>query len=281
MAVPAGVVAQGSPRSWGVPAVDAAPSAGFLSSVPRIRADILLAERGLAPSRTRAQALILAGRVFSGERRVEKAGDKLAPDAPLEVRGEPLPYVSRGGLKLAGALDAFGYDPAALLCADFGASTGGFTDCLLQRGAARVYAIDVGYGQLHDKLRRDPRVVVMERTNARHLTGLPEPVDLVVIDASFIGLAKLLPAARAVLRPGGEVIAMVKPQFEVGRGRVGKGGVVRDPELRRSAIDAVAQAAEALGLRERGRADAPIRGPKGNHEAFLWLRHAPDEPREP
>lgn len=239
----------------------------------RIRADVLLAERGLAPSRTRAQALILAGRVFSGERRVDKAGDKLDADAPLEVRGEQLPYVSRGGTKLAGALDAFGYDPAGLVCADFGASTGGFTDCLLQRGATKVYAIDVGYGQLHDKLRRDPRVVVMERTNARHLRELPEPIDLVVIDASFIGLGKLLPAARAVLRDGGEVIAMVKPQFEVGRERVGKGGVVRDPELRRSAIDGVARAAAALGLVERARADAAIRGPKGNHEAFLWLRH--------
>ncbi len=233
----------------------------------------MLAERGLAPSRTRAQALILAGRVFSGERRVDKAGDKLDAEAPLEVRGEQPLYVSRGGTKLAGALDAFGYDPVALVCADFGASTGGFTDCLLQRGAQKVYAIDVGYGQLHDKLRRDPRVVVMERTNARHLRGLPEPIDLVVIDASFIGLGKLLPSARAVLREGGVVIAMVKPQFEVGRERVGKGGVVRDPELRRSAIDGVARAAADLDLREVARADAAIRGPKGNHEAFLWLQH--------
>ncbi|MEM9071254.1 MAG: TlyA family RNA methyltransferase [Myxococcota bacterium] len=237
----------------------------------KVRADLLLTERGLAPSRTRAQALILAGRVFSGEARVNKAGDRLAPDAPLEVRGDALPYVSRGGLKLEGALDAFGYDPAGKVCADFGASTGGFTDCLLQRHAAKVYAIDVGYGQLATKLRNDERVVVMERTNARHLKVLPEAIELVVIDASFIGLGKLLPAATRVLDDAGEVIAMVKPQFEVGRENVGKGGVVRDPVVRAQAIDAVAAAAQDLGLRERARADAAIRGPKGNHEAFLWL----------
>lgn len=239
----------------------------------KVRADVLLHERGLAPSRTRAQALILAGRVFSGERRVDKAGDKLAPDAPLEVRGGDLPYVSRGGLKLEGALEAFDYDPAGRVAADFGASTGGFTDCLLQRGATRIYAIDVGYGQLHDKLRKDARVVVMERTNARHLEpdDLPEPVSLIVIDASFIGLAKLLPAAGRLLQPEGDVLAMVKPQFEVGKG-VARGGVVRDAEVRAAAIDGVADAARALGFVEVARADAPIKGPKGNHEAFLWLR---------
>ncbi|HEY8430091.1 MAG TPA: TlyA family RNA methyltransferase [Sandaracinaceae bacterium] len=244
-------------------------------SVKRQRADVLLVERGLAPSRARAQALVLAGKVFSGEVRIEKAGERIAVDAPLEVRAPDHPYVSRGGVKLAGALDAFALDPRGLVAADFGASTGGFTDCLLQRGAARVYAIDVGYGQLHDKLRRDPRVVVMERTNARHLTreDLPEPVDLVVIDASFISLVKLLPAALRILAPRGEVIAMVKPQFEVGPENVHK-GVVRDPALRAAAIDEVARAAAELGLCERGRADSVLPGPEGNVEAFLRLARA-------
>lgn len=242
--------------------------------VPKTRVDVLLEQRGLAPTRAKAQALILAGVVYAGERKVDKAGEKLDDDTPLSVRGEDHPFVSRGGVKLTGALEAFTYDPAGKVAADFGASTGGFTDCLLQAGATRVYAIDVGYGHLHHKLRADERVVVMERTNARHLTqgSLPEPVSLVVIDASFIGLEKLLPAARALLAPGGDVLAMVKPQFQVGREQLGKGGVVRDPALRQAAIEAVAQAAGALGLVERGRADAPIKGPKGNHEAFLWLR---------
>jgi len=242
--------------------------------MPKTRVDVLLVERGLAPTRARAQALVLAGKVYSGERRVEKAGDRLDDEAELEVRGEELPYVSRGGLKLEGALDAFGFDPTGHVAADFGASTGGFTDCLLQRGATRVYAIDVGYGQLHPKLRSDPRVVVMERTNARHLEAgaLPEPIDLVVIDASFISLSKLLPAAKAILRPGGEVVAMVKPQFEVGRDRLGKGGVVRDLEARLDAIDTVSRVASELGFVELARADAAIKGPKGNHEAFLRLR---------
>lgn len=240
------------------------------------RVDVLLVERGLAPTRARAQALVLAGKVFSGERRVEKAGDRLPEEAELEVRGEELPYVSRGGVKLAGALDAFALDPAGLVVADFGASTGGFSDCLLQRGAARIYAIDVGYGQLHPKLRSDARVVVMERTNARHLEAgsLPEVLDLVVIDASFISLGKLLPAAKALLRSEGEVVAMVKPQFEVGRERLGKGGVVRDASDRLDAIDSVSRSAAELGFVEIARADATIKGPKGNHEAFLRLRLA-------
>lgn len=245
--------------------------------MPKTRVDVLLERRGLAPTRAKAQALILAGIVFSGERRVDKAGEKLDDEAPLQVRGEDHPFVSRGGVKLRGALEAFSYDPAEKVTADFGASTGGFTDCLLQRGATRVYAIDVGYGQLHHRLREDPRVVVMERTNARHLTpdSLPEPVSLVVIDASFIGLEKLLPAAHALLCDGGDVLAMVKPQFQVGRDQLGKGGVVRDPALRVAAIDSVAQAAVTLGFDVRGRADAPIKGPKGNHEAFLWLQKDP------
>lgn len=237
------------------------------------RADVLVVERGLAPSRVRARALILAGQVWSGTRRVDKAGDQLAHDAALEVRGDDMPYVSRGGVKLAGALDAFAFDPRGMIVADIGASTGGFTDCLLQRGATKVYAIDVGYGQLHDKLRRDPRVIVKERTNARHLqpSDLPEPIDLIVIDASFIGLDKLLPALVPLLKPSGHVIAMVKPQFEVGRAQVGKGGVVRDEGARQQAIDRVIVDATALGLSLRNQSDAVIEGPHGNREHFVWL----------
>ena len=240
----------------------------------RRRADILLVERGLSPSRERARALVLAGKVWSGPRRVDKAGEQLALDAELSVRGEDHPYVSRGGVKLAGALDAFELKPDGMVAADFGASTGGFTDCLLLRGARRVYAIDVGYGQLHDRLRRDPRVVVMERTNARHLQAdsLPEPVDWVVIDASFIALGKLLPAALSVLRPSGEIVALIKPQFEVGRDAVGKGGVVRDEQARGAAIAKVIDEARELGLVALGQADAVIAGPEGNREHFVWLR---------
>ena len=242
--------------------------------MPKVRADVLLTQRGLATSRARAQALILAGKVFTGGRRVEKSGERLDEKGPLEVREPDHPYVSRGGVKLAGSLDAFEYDPAGKTVADFGASTGGFTDCLLQRGAAKVFAIDVGYGQLHNKLRQDDRVVVMERTNARHLKAgdLPEALDLVVIDASFIGLEKLLPAAHALLRTGGEVLALVKPQFQVGQDKVGKGGVVRDPELRRGAVANLVADAEKLGFELVAEADSVITGPKGNQETFIWLR---------
>jgi 23S rRNA (cytidine1920-2'-O)/16S rRNA (cytidine1409-2'-O)-methyltransferase len=221
--------------------------------------------------------LILGGKVFSGDRRVEKSGQTLDEEAPLEIREPDHPYVSRGGVKLAGALDAFGYDPAGKTVADFGASTGGFTDCLLQRGATKSFAIDVGYGQLHNKLLQDPRVVVMERTNARHLKrgALSEEVDLVVIDASFIGLEKLLPAAHALLKVEGEVLALVKPQFQVGQDRVGRGGVVRDPTLRREAIATVAADAEKLGFALIAQADCVITGPKGNQETFIWLRRSP------
>jgi 23S rRNA (cytidine1920-2'-O)/16S rRNA (cytidine1409-2'-O)-methyltransferase len=253
--------------------------------VAKVRADVLLTQRGLAPSRSRAQALILAGKVFSGEQRVEKSGESLDEASPLEVREPDHPFVSRGGVKLAGALDAFAFDPSGMVAADFGASTGGFSDCLLQRGAARVFAIDVGYGQLHNKLRQDERVVVMERQNARHLKrgDLPEELDLVVIDASFIGLEKLLPSAHALLRPGGEVLALVKPQFQVGQDKVGKGGVVRDPEARRGAIESTIAAAEALGFELRGQSDCVITGPKGNQETFIALRrsrspHPAEEP---
>lgn len=238
------------------------------------RADLALVELGLAQSRERARALILAGQVFAGDRRIDKAGDLIAEGTALRVRGEDHPYVSRGGVKLAGALDAFGLDPAGVVAADIGASTGGFTDCLLQRGAVRVYAIDVGYAQLHDKLRRDARVIVMERVNARHLTrdSIPELVDWIVIDASFIGLAKLLPAARTILKEGGRIVALIKPQFEVGREAVGKGGVVRDAQARSGAIERTIEAAAALGLRVEARADSVLAGPEGNLEHFVSLR---------
>ncbi|HET6415286.1 MAG TPA: TlyA family RNA methyltransferase [Polyangiales bacterium] len=242
--------------------------------MPKVRADVLLTQRGLVPSRARGQALILAGKVFSGDRRVEKSGEALDEDAPIEVREPDHPYVSRGGVKLDGALDLFAYDPANKTAADFGASTGGFTDCLLRRGASKVFAIDVGYGQLHNKLRQDERVVAMERCNARHLKAgdLPEPIELIVIDASFIGLEKLLPAAHALLPVGGDVLALVKPQFQVGRDKVGKGGVVRDAALRREAIATLVTEAERLGFELVAEADSVITGPKGNQETFIWLR---------
>ncbi|MBX3258961.1 MAG: TlyA family RNA methyltransferase [Labilithrix sp.] len=244
----------------------------------KVRADQLLVARALAPTRARAQALILAGKVYVGEARVDKAGALLAEDAPITVRGEDHPYVSRGGVKLAGALDAFGVDPTGKRCLDLGASTGGFTDCLLRRGAASVAAVDVGYGQLAHSLRTDPRVLVLERTNAKTLE--PEqiggPCDLVVVDASFIGLGKLARAIARNTRPNGELVALVKPQFEVGRDEASRTrGVVRDPEVRARAIeDAIAFVREA-GFAILGSADCVIEGPKGNLEAFVHARRSP------
>ncbi|QQR90490.1 MAG: TlyA family RNA methyltransferase [Myxococcales bacterium] len=238
------------------------------------RADLLVTEQGLAASRQRAQALILAGKIYVDDRRVEKAGERFSVDTVFTLKGQDHPYVSRGGLKMQGALDAFAYDPSTHVVADFGASTGGFTDCLLQRGASRVYAIDVGYGQLDYRLRNDPRVVVMERINARYLqaSDLPEAMDLVVVDASFIGLAKLLPSVVSVLKPGGDVIALVKPQFEVGKEQICSSGVVRDDALRRKAASDVIHQAELLGLSLRAQQDCIIAGPKGNREIFIWLK---------
>lgn len=240
------------------------------------RVDLLLVEKGLATSRAQAQALVMAGAVVAGEARVDKPGQLVDPDLPLRVKegAAPRRYVSRGGLKLERALDAFGIDPRGRTCADLGASTGGFTDVLLQRGAARVYAVDVGYGQLHPRLRGDPRVVVRERENARFLTAesLPEPLDLVTGDLSFISLRLVLPAVKAILRRGGDAVLLVKPQFEVGKGEVGKGGVVRDPAKRRSALDQVEAFAREMGLEVRGEAESPIEGPAGNREWLLWLR---------
>ena len=238
------------------------------------RLDVLVVERGLAKSRTKAQALILAGQVVVDDQRVDKPGTLISETAELRLKGEVLPYVSRGGLKLKGAIDAFGIDVRGKVCADVGASTGGFTDCLLQEGAARVHAIDVGYGQLHEKLRHDPRVISRERVNARYLTEaeLPEPVDVLVIDVSFISLKQVLPAALERLAPGGLLIALVKPQFEAGREQIGKGGVVRDPEARAQAIAGVRAFVEERGLSILGLTDSPIAGPAGNLEALLIAR---------
>lgn len=244
-----------------------------MAKAPRLRADQLVVDRGLAPSRTRAQALIMAGKVFVGDKRVDKPGELLSTDAQLEARGEDHPWVSRGGVKLAGALDEFAIDPKGMVAVDVGASTGGFTDVLLTRGASRVYAVDVGYGQLHDKIRRDARVVVLERTNARTMTPETlggELMDLAVVDASFIGLEKLLPAIAAVLRQGGTLVALVKPQFQVRPDEVGKGGIVRDDALRMRASEEVADAARAAGFEVKGETDCVLPGPGGNRERFLY-----------
>lgn len=242
----------------------------------RQRIDLLLVERGLVESRAKAQALVMAGAVVVGEARVDKAGQLVDPGLPIRIKADAAPqrYVSRGALKLEKALEVFPVPPAGLTCADLGASTGGFTDLLLQRGAARVYAVDVGYGQLHPKVRNDPRVVVRERENARALTAgaLGERVDLVVGDLSFISLKLILPAVKAILKPGGWALLLVKPQFEVGKGEVGKGGVVRDDAKRLAALEAVAAAARELGFEVMGHAESPIEGPAGNREWLLGLR---------
>jgi 23S rRNA (cytidine1920-2'-O)/16S rRNA (cytidine1409-2'-O)-methyltransferase len=236
------------------------------------RIDLLLVARGLASTRAKAQALVLAGSVFADEVRVDKAGSLVAEDAVVTVRGAEHPYVSRGGVKLAGALDAFKLDVTGLVCLDIGASTGGFTDCLLQRGATKVIAVDVGYGQLAHKLRIDPRVVVLERTNARTLTSdlIGGLVDLTVVDASFIGLAQLASAIVRCTRPGGRLLALAKPQFEVGRKEASRGkGVVKDPVVRASAIDAAVASLREAGLDVLAHEDSVLPGPKGNREAFI------------
>ncbi len=242
------------------------------------RLDVLLVERGLADTRTRAQALILAGEVWSEGRRLDKPGTSLAIDAPLELRGRDHPWVSRGGVKLAHALEHFAIDPTDLVALDIGASTGGFTDVLLAKGARRVYAVDVGHGQLAWKLRQDPRVVVLERVNARRLTAaaIHENIDLVVCDASFIGLKLVLPPAMALTAASAALIALIKPQFEVGKGQVGKGGVVRDPALHRQVCDGIAAwLGEQPGWRVVGIVESPIRGPEGNVEFLIHARKAP------
>ena len=240
----------------------------------RIRADLALVEQGLCPSRERARALILAGEVLAGDRPVEKAGELVDGDAELRLRSGPMPYVSRGGLKLAHALDTFGVDPRGLVALDVGASTGGFTDCLLQRGATRVYCVDVGHGQLDWKVASDARVRVLDRTNIRTAPPdlLPERVDLVVIDVSFISLRLVLPALPPFAKPGAPLVALVKPQFEVGRADVGKGGIVRDEAARARALAEVRAAAAALGFAVGADTVSPITGGKGNVEFLLALR---------
>jgi 23S rRNA (cytidine1920-2'-O)/16S rRNA (cytidine1409-2'-O)-methyltransferase len=238
------------------------------------RLDIALVDRGLVESRSKAQALIMAGKVFSGETKLDKPGTPVAEDRALEVRGADHPWVSRGGLKLVQALDHFAIDPAGLTAIDVGASTGGFTDVLLSRGAAKVYAVDVGHGQLAWKLRGDPRVVVMEKTNARYLTSaeIPDAVGLVVCDASFIGLETVLPAALALATPGAFLAALIKPQFEVGKGRVGKGGVVRDAALHQEVCDRIAAWLPTQGWAVLGIVESPILGPEGNKEFLIGAR---------
>jgi 23S rRNA (cytidine1920-2'-O)/16S rRNA (cytidine1409-2'-O)-methyltransferase len=243
--------------------------------VPKQRIDQLLVERELCSTRAKAQALVLAGSVFVDEVRIDKAGTLVASDAKVTVRGAEHPFVSRGGVKLAGALDAFGLVVTGLTCLDVGASTGGFSDCLLQRGAAKVVAVDVGYGQLAHKLRVDPRVVVLERTNARTLTAeiIGGPVDLTVVDASFIGLAQLADAFVRCTRAGGQLLALAKPQFEVGRQEASRGkGVVKDPVIRASAIEAAIESLARAGLEILAQEDSVLPGPKGNREAFILAR---------
>lgn len=243
----------------------------------KLRADQLLLARGLAESRTRAQALILAGNVFAGDRRVAKPGDLLAEDTALTVKGRDHPWVSRGGIKLDHGLAHFGFDLAGAVALDIGSSTGGFTDVLLTRGAEKVYAIDVGTNQLAWKLRSDDRVIVHEQTNARELTEevVPEPIDIVVCDASFISLAKVLDKAIDFVRPGGKLVALVKPQFEAGREEVGKGGVVRDPAVHERVCKAAAVWVESRGWRVVGVEPSPITGPEGNVEFLLGAIKCP------
>lgn len=241
----------------------------------KLRLDRLLVERGLADSRTRAQGLIMAGLVFEGERRLDKPGQRVAADAAIEVRGRDHPWASRGGVKLAHALDHFAIEPLGLVGLDVGASSGGFTDVLLQRGAARVYAVDVGHGQLDWRLRNDARVVVLERTNVRALTvaEVPEPIDLIVCDVSFIGLRTALPAALALAAPGAALVALIKPQFEVGRARVGRKGVVRDAALHAEVCETIrAWLDSEPGWRVLGLTESPILGPEGNREFLIAAR---------
>lgn len=238
--------------------------------MPKTRLDQLLVSRKLCESREQARRLIMSGAVLVGGEPATKPGHKYADDVAIRLK-EKLRFVSRGGAKLEAALDHFDIDPSGWICADLGASTGGFTDVLLQRGAAKVYAVDVGYGQLHWKLRQDPRVVVMERTNARYLQQLPEPVQLVTIDASFISLRLLLGPARRLLTRTGQIVALLKPQFEAGRAQVGKGGVIRDASVHRQVLEDILAWCEAHATSPQGLIPSPILGPKGNREFLLWL----------
>lgn len=244
----------------------------------KVRLDRILVDRGLSPSREQARALILAGRVLVNNLMIDKAGTLVADEADVRITGELHPYVSRGGLKLRGALDHFSLDVTGWVALDVGASTGGFTDCLLQAGAQKVYALDVGYGQLAWKLRSDARVVPIERTNIRHFdgTGITDPLDMATIDASFISLKLILPRVISLLRSGGMLLALIKPQFEVGRGQVGKRGVVSDPQLHQDTVEAIIAACEELGLAEIVTCESPLLGPAGNREFFVCARKPQD-----
>ena len=243
------------------------------------RLDVLLTEKGFCDSRSKAQAIIMAGHVYVNGQKADKPGISYEETVDIEVRGESCPYVSRGGLKLEKALRDFGVDPTGFVCSDSGASTGGFTDCLLQQGASKVFAIDVGYGQLDWKIRSDPRVVVMERTNIRYVTpdDLGEALDLSVIDVSFISLKIVLPAIKALLKPTGQVLCLIKPQFEAGREKVGKKGVVRDPETHKQVLDDFVALADSLQFTILGLTFSPVKGPEGNIEFLGHLTLADGE----
>jgi 23S rRNA (cytidine1920-2'-O)/16S rRNA (cytidine1409-2'-O)-methyltransferase len=245
---------------------------------PKVRIDQLLVERGLAESRTRAQALVMAGHVMLGDKKADKPGLQVAEDAEISVKGQDHPWVSRGGIKLAHALEHFGIDVTGSVAIDVGSSTGGFTDVLLSKGAAKVYAVDSGTNQLAWKLRQDPRVIVHEQTSARILTAehVPEQVDIIVCDASFISLSKVLERPMTFAKPGAQLVALIKPQFEAGRGEVGKGGVVRDSAVHQRVCDDVSAWLESVGWRVAGLTESPITGPKGNVEFLVWAVKAPD-----
>ncbi|MFD1765842.1 TlyA family RNA methyltransferase [Sphingorhabdus buctiana] len=245
---------------------------------PKVRIDQLLVERGLAESRTRAQALVMAGHVMLGDKKADKAGLQVADDAEISVKGQDHPWVSRGGIKLAHALEHFGIDVTGSVAIDVGSSTGGFTDVLLNKGAAKVYAVDSGTNQLAWKLRQDPRVIVHEQTSARILTAehVQEPVDIIVCDASFISLSKVLERPMTFAKPEAQLVALIKPQFEAGRGEVGKGGVVRDSAVHQRVCAEVSAWLESVGWRVAGLTESPITGPKGNVEFLVWAVKAPD-----
>ncbi len=247
------------------------------------RLDVLLVEKGLCESRSRAQALIMSGEVYVGGQKCDKAGTAIDVNAEIEIRGNACPYVSRGGLKLEKALRDFGVDPTGYVCSDSGASTGGFTDCLLQKGAKKVFAIDVGYGQLAWNIRTDERVVCMERTNIRYVTPeqLGEPLDLSVVDVSFISLKIVLPAIKALLKPTGQVLCLIKPQFEAGKDKVGKKGVVRDPTVHEQVLNNFLSLAQELQLTVRNLTFSPVKGPEGNIEFLGHLSMLPDGAIEP
>ncbi len=256
--------------------LDFSPNCTYPKPMDRERLDVLLHRRGLADSRERARRLIMAAQVLVNGKVIDKPGSQVPTGAKIMVK-EKLRYVSRGGLKLESAIDAFDIDVQGMVAADVGASTGGFTDCLLQRGAARVYAIDVGYGQLAWELRQDPRVKVMERVNVRYLTSLPEAINLATVDVSFISLKLVLPAVQQWLAPTGQIIALIKPQFEAGRREVGKGGVVKDRDVHRAVLNEVLRWAQSNGLQAGGLIASPLRGPAGNVEFLSYLLPSPGQ----